>query len=932
MSSASFRVEVSQADADAFARVSGDWNPLHTDEDHASRTTYGRCVLHGAFSAGLVSRLAGMYLPGADCLLHGMRLRFVTPIVVPAALLVSGRVTSESAGQGRVDASVVDAESGAAYVEASYEFGRYQLTGRADRRSEAPAPEACAETAPILVTGATGGLGSAVLRCLGDAAQGVSRGRNPGMLGAPRPDALREALGERRIGGIVHCGWPAPDNERLVNLADVEKAVDHNLGGPVREIVTLAQLLIAHGTKNAILVLVGFDRGEPRTAQLPDAAVRSGQDPRPRDGSHPGRRARLGRHALRGGGVRRHRRRDEPADESEGPPRPRRPGPQWPARHAGRGGPADRLAAREPELPGLWRHDHAHRRRPAMNFLEAHKAVAGFAGGEPLPFVLAMSGTAEPLELYLRAAAAKRGRSAVARTLPFNTLAQRLATPAAPGEPEVFVLLPWDFVPEADWRSGLPPVALDAGALRERAQATAAQLKPRADARYLYLPAAIPPLFSEPGETGSLAHGLTSLACSLGAQVLPAEAFALGTYLSTGCPIAGAWLGRVAEAVVEALTAHTRDSRKVLVTDLDNVLWAGVVADDGADGIHHAPEGVGYRHFLYQSLLAKLEGEGVLLAAVSRNDPGVAGEPLRDGRMLLKEADFVCVLASYNAKSAQIREIARQLNLGVDSFVFVDDNPVELAEVAAELPGVACLQFPSKDDGLPELFRDLARLFAKPFVTVEDRERTQLYRRRLDGIAASEARGGDLTTFLRDLGMILSVHDRTRGDWKRALQLINKTNQFNLNGRRLTEQELGDVLASGGSLYGASLDDRTGSHGEILACLISGDGTVRAFVMSCRVFERRVEYAFMAWLANRRDAPRRLEFAATPRNEPIRRFLQDAAFTTRDDGVVGFDAAQFAVSHTDDFGLFTIRGPEGNDGPAHPERDPSSRRAGRAAH
>ena len=81
-----------------------------------------------------------------------------------------------------------------------------------------------------------------------------------------------------------------------------------------------------------------------------------------------------------------------------------------------------------------------------------------------------------------------------------------------------------------------------------------------------------------------------------------------------------------------------------------------------------------------------------------------------------------------NAKSAQIREIARQLNLGVDSFVFVDDNPVELAEVAAELPSVACLQFPSKDDGLPELFRDLARLFAKPFVTVEDRERTQLYR------------------------------------------------------------------------------------------------------------------------------------------------------------------------------------------------------------
>src|SRR5262249_8292412 len=161
------------------------------------------------------------------------------------------------------------------------------------------------------------------------------------------------------------------------------------------------------------------------------------------------------------------------------------------------------------------------------------------------------------------------------------------------------------------------------------------------------------------------------------------------------------------------------------------------------------------------------------------------------------------------------------------------------------------------------------------------------------------------------LRMTLSLHDRTNGDRKRVLQLINKTNQFNLNGRRLTEEEVDGILASGGSLYGASLDDRTGSHGEILACLISRDGTARAFVMSCRVFERRVEYAFMTWLATRPDAPRRLEFAATARNEPLRRFLQDAAFTTQDDGVVGFDAAKFAENHRDDFGLFTIRGPDG---------------------
>ena len=96
MSSASFRVDVTPADASAFAALSGDWNPLHTSPEHAARTAYRRPVLHGAFSAGIVSRMAGMHLPGADCLLHSMRLRFVAPIVPPASLVVSGRQVAAS--------------------------------------------------------------------------------------------------------------------------------------------------------------------------------------------------------------------------------------------------------------------------------------------------------------------------------------------------------------------------------------------------------------------------------------------------------------------------------------------------------------------------------------------------------------------------------------------------------------------------------------------------------------------------------------------------------------------------------------------------------------------------------------------------------------------------------------------------------------------
>ena len=120
---ASFDVEVTPRDAIAFATLSGDWNPLHTDPSHAAQTTYRRPVLHGAFSAGLMSRMAGMHLPGKDCLLHGMRLRFVAPIIPPVSLKVEGTVVSDNGQLGRVEVTISDSRTNARYVEGSYAEG-----------------------------------------------------------------------------------------------------------------------------------------------------------------------------------------------------------------------------------------------------------------------------------------------------------------------------------------------------------------------------------------------------------------------------------------------------------------------------------------------------------------------------------------------------------------------------------------------------------------------------------------------------------------------------------------------------------------------------------------------------------------------------------------------------------------------------------------
>ena len=216
-----------------------------------------------------------------------------------------------------------------------------------------------------------------------------------------------------------------------------------------------------------------------------------------------------------------------------------------------------------------------------MNFLEAHRIAANFAGGPALNFLLAVSGGTEKLGVFLAAAGAKRGRSVNVRTFPFNTLGQNVLTSPPDQRTEVFILFPWDFVPEADWRSGLPTSTIELSALQHSAQTLANRLQSRPAARILYVPAPIPPIFSDPGKSRSLHLWLATIAGAIGAEFLSPEVFSLASYLSNGNPFAGAQLGTVAERVVERALGSLPESAKVLVTDLDNVMWHGVVGEDG---------------------------------------------------------------------------------------------------------------------------------------------------------------------------------------------------------------------------------------------------------------------------------------------------------------------------------------------------------------
>jgi NAD(P)-dependent dehydrogenase (short-subunit alcohol dehydrogenase family) len=211
--------------------------------------------------------MAGMYLPGTDCLLHSLQLRFIAPIIPPATLLVRGVLETETEDVGRVSVTVSDSISGTRYVQGTYGFGRHEF----GRIQEAPrilkpgAPLADADL--VLVTGASGAVGRAVLARLGSRGVALSRAiieDSAASLSDSQQDAaLAEHIGGRLVTAIVHCGWPAPDNETLLAVSDIGASVEHHVAAPLKQMLVLARVLKRYGAPGAMLVFLGSTAADP---------------------------------------------------------------------------------------------------------------------------------------------------------------------------------------------------------------------------------------------------------------------------------------------------------------------------------------------------------------------------------------------------------------------------------------------------------------------------------------------------------------------------------------------------------------------------------------------------------------------------------------------------------------------------------------------
>jgi FkbH-like protein len=351
-----------------------------------------------------------------------------------------------------------------------------------------------------------------------------------------------------------------------------------------------------------------------------------------------------------------------------------------------------------------------------------------------------------------------------------------------------------------------------------------------------------------------------------------AARFQLKAEISHGAPYSRTHADALAELFSRLLVPPA--PLKGLITDLDDTLWLGILGEVGPENIAYTLEAHALSHGLYQQFIASLAERGTLVAIASKNDPAIVTAALARPDMAVTADTFFPIETHWGPKSESVARILKAWNIGPDAVAFIDDSPMELEEVARRFPQMRTQLFPKDDAGaVLELLVTLREWFGKPVIREEDRIRA----RSLSQAAQTDFTGGG-DDFLQSLDATLTIElSNDTGD-ERAFELINKTNQFNLNGRRVTEADWTRSLGSpGGFLLTVSYTDKFGPLGKIAAAVgrnTSSGVRLQSWVMSCRAFSRRIEHATLRTLFEHFGAPAiELDFKATERNGPLQELL-----------------------------------------------------------
>jgi len=365
-------------------------------------------------------------------------------------------------------------------------------------------------------------------------------------------------------------------------------------------------------------------------------------------------------------------------------------------------------------------------------------------------------------------------------------------------------------------------------------------------------------------------------------------------WLTARLPIAAGYLLQMAREWMRFIVPLSGRTVKVLVVDLDNTLWGGVIGEDGMAGVKVGPEYPGAAYQALHRALLDLSRKGILLAVCSKNNLDDAMEALeKHPGMLVRAKHFSAMRINWTDKAQNLREIAEELNVGIDSLAFLDDNRFEREQVRAALPEVTVIDLPKNPLEYASALRKCAA-FERLTLSAEDQQRTEMY-------AAQKQRAGaeqtfqskeDFFRFLEQEAELEPVSDLTL---PRVAQLTQKTNQFNLTTRRYTETQIAEMVKQPDwHIFSIKVHDRFGDHGLVGVAITHDAGEqceVDTFLLSCRVIGRTVETALLAHLAEsaRQRGRNRLVgwFLPTKKNAPARDFYQQHGFERQETNGAG---------------------------------------------
>lgn len=353
-------------------------------------------------------------------------------------------------------------------------------------------------------------------------------------------------------------------------------------------------------------------------------------------------------------------------------------------------------------------------------------------------------------------------------------------------------------------------------------------------------------------------------------------------YMS-GMPFSRDGLNAVSGEIDRALGAVFTTRKKIIALDLDNTLWGGVIGEDGVEGIELSDHKEGQRYYDFQRQLLEMKNRGIVLGIVSKNNEEDAEIAIQNyPAMLLRDDDFVSRKINWENKAVNLKAMEEDLNLTEGGFIFIDDNPVERETVKGECPDMLVPNFPTDTTELLEFAEGIWFDYCRPLrVLSEDLKKTQMYQneaKRKHEMSESL----NLDDYIAKLEMVADIHRMRDSELDRVVQLINKTNQFNVTTKRYTQTEVEAIAAKpDNAIYVVYSSDKYGDSGLISVIILIGsdvDVRIDTFLMSCRVMGRKLEDVIIYELVAKYKKKMIGEYIPTAKNAPVRELFDRLGF------------------------------------------------------